>query len=74
MTKSEENKLIKKVEAYWSVAKEGQASYRRKWKERYKYWKNQEKIARPKEKDNVRIPLIFEISDGIDFCPGSKRR
>lgn len=53
------------VNNLFSFAKEGILPQRRKWLQRYKYWRAQETIKRPQYKDNVRIPLIFMISDGI---------
>ena len=53
------------VNNLFSLAKEGILPQRRKWLQRYKYWSAKEKIKRPQYKDNVRIPLIFMISDGI---------
>ncbi len=60
-----ESDIIKTVDNFFSIAKEGTAQERRSWVSRYKYWKSTEKIKRPSFKDNIRIPMIFMISDGI---------
>lgn len=60
-----ESNTVKLINNLFEYAREGIQPERRKWKERYKYWKAEEEIKRPKYKDQVRIPLIFEISDGM---------
>lgn len=64
MPKSDKE-LVKLVNNFFSIAREGTAPQRREWLQRYRYWKAKEKIKRPSYKDNVKIPLIFMISDGI---------
>ena len=61
---SEEDK-VQEVLQLFDYAKAGSAPRRREWKQRYNYWRAKEQLKRPSYKDNVRIPLIFFISDGI---------
>lgn len=57
--------VVEKVETLWAYAQEGVMPLRAKWLERYRYWNAENKIERPQYRDNVRVPLIFMISDGI---------
>jgi len=60
-----ESNIVKTVNDLFMYARDGIRPERKKWLDRYKYWKAEEEIKRPSYKDRVRIPLIFEISDGM---------
>jgi len=60
-----EKQKIQEINNMFSIAKEGIAPQRREWLSRYKYWRGKEEIPRPKRRDNVTIPMVFMITDGI---------
>ena len=60
-----EKDLVDLVSNQFEYSKAGISQLRRKWFTRYKYWKAEERIKRPQYTDNVRVPIIFEISDGM---------
>uniref|UniRef100_A0A6M3LHH1 Putative portal protein n=1 Tax=viral metagenome TaxID=1070528 RepID=A0A6M3LHH1_9ZZZZ len=64
MAQSDEDK-VKLVNNLFELARVGINPQRIEWLQRYKYWKAKNEIKRPKYKDNVRIPFVFFISDGI---------
>ena len=63
--KAQKDPIVEKVEDFFSYAQEGVMPLRARWLERHRYWNAENKIERPTYRDNVRIPLLFMISDGI---------
>ena len=60
-----EKDIIKLVDEMYQSSHQSLAKVHDEWTKRYKYWRAKNVIKRPSYKDNVRIPLIFMISDGL---------
>jgi hypothetical protein len=60
---STQKDTVKLVNSLFEFAQAGMKQRREQWEANYKYWSATNTIRRPKFKDNVRVPLIFMITD-----------